>query len=148
MTNLGRNRYHIFHVFLQTLFRHLLVCIPLFVWHLLGSIQRDPTFPIVGSSILFGPPWTSTVAWIFWISGFLNCWNAVANCSSTLAYADFNIYGFQKTPLFWVNWLNVSSNVWGEWWKSFYWLTQWEHYHNTSTALISISLKAMSCAVF
>ena len=83
------------------------------------------------------------------ISIFCSCnwWDSVANCLSTLALADFNIFYSRNAHIcFYIRFSSSSHAVRdrSEW---FCWLTSRENSHNACTAPITISSQAVSTGV-
>jgi len=103
-------------------------------------------FDIVTFSALYS--WTWSAAQIIWIFCSCNRWDPLANSSSTLAIADFNIFWSSKAPFFlWNRFSALSRAVRGsaEW---FCWLTSGKNSHNAHTAPITISSEAVSTLDF
>jgi len=92
--------------------------------------------------------WTSIAAPILWNFCSHNSWDSLANSSSTLAIADFNIFSSWKAPFALQNLFSAPSSVARDRSEWFRWLTSRENSHNAHTAPILNSSEAVSTAVF
>jgi len=102
---------------------------------------------VVGTlSALF--TWISIAAWMVSIFWSWNWWNSVANSSSSLDFAPYDIAWSHKAPRIEFNGFRASSSAVRDWSELFYWLTRRESCHNGHTAPIAISSEAVSTAVF
>ena len=92
--------------------------------------------------------WTSIAARILLI--FCSCKrsDSLANSSSTLAFADFDMFSSRKASIFLKNRFSASSSAVRDRSEWFCWLTWRENSHNAHTAPITISSEAVSAIVF
>ena len=98
----------------------------------------------------FSAPYTmsSNAVWILWIFCSCNWWDSVANWSSTLAVADFDIFCSRKVPFIRGNHFSASSSslrARSEWFRC---LTIRQNSHNAHTTPITISMEAVSTEAF
>jgi len=100
--------------------------------------------------VTFSAPytWTSIEAQIIGIIWSCNSCYSLANCLSTLAFADFEIFCTQKALFFLQNRFSASSSAVRDRSEWFCWLTSVENVHDSRTAPITISSEAASIAVF
>jgi len=100
--------------------------------------------------VTFSAPysWTSIAARILWIICSPKWWDSLANGSSILAFADFDIFWSRMAPYFLCNCFCASSSAARDRSEWFCWLTSWENSHNTRIAPITILTEAVSTALF
>jgi len=85
--------------------------------------------------VTFSTPysWPFIAARIWWILFSRNWWDSLANISSTLAFADFDIVWSRKAPCFLKNHFSTSSSAARDRSEWFCWLTSRENSHNART---------------
>ena len=108
-------------------------------WNCLCFVEESLSAPYRRASI---------AARILWIYGWLNCWDSVANWSSTLAFADFDIICCRNIAFFWWNRCSAASSSLSDRSESFCWPTSRDYSHNALTAPSTISSEAVSAAVY
>ena len=77
-----------------------------------------------------------------------NRWDSLANCLFTMCFTDIEILCSRKAPVFLENCFSASSSGHRDSSVSFCWLTSRENWHNACPTPITISLEAVSTAVF
>jgi len=115
-------------------------------WALFRRTWNCLCFGVVIFSALYS--WTSIAARILWIFCSRKWWDSLGNWSSTVAFADFDIFWSRKAPFLLSNRFSASSSAARDRSEWFCWLTSRENSHNTRTAPITISSEAVSAAVF
>ena len=90
----------------------------------------------------------SITSQIVWSCCSRNWWDTVANCSSTLAFADLDIFCCRKAPFFLWNRFSASSSAVRDRSEWFGWLTSRGNSHNAHTAPITILSEGVSATVF
>ena len=100
--------------------------------------------------LIFSAPntWSSITVQILWIFCCRNWWNSQANCSSTLAFADFDIFSSRNAPFFLYNRFSALSSAVRDRSEWLCWLTSRENSHDAHTAPITISSEAVSATAF
>jgi len=127
--------------------------LPITIWpfgcHLMGSIQAHLILHLFWCCKLCNPiqlnlHCSTDIMNLF----FSNWYDSLANTSSTLAFADFNIFWTGKAPFLFENRFSASFSAVRHRSEWFCWLTSRESSYNAQAASITMLSDAVSTAVF
>jgi len=124
---------------------------PLTIWSpLFGLYAGSAEISFLLILVTFSALYTSSYIPAQIVESFCSCnwWDSIANCSSTLAFTDFDIFWCWKVPFFMETQFSASSSTVRDRSELFCWLTIRENSHNARTPPITISSEAVSAAVF